>query len=397
MAAAQAKILWGGIDGPVSDLAIGAGVVLSNDDLGGEVLKQWYLVQKPAASSAVLTAGPSADERTLTPDVYGTYVVRVVVNNTMMHVSAGAVLHPSGLREPAVGETTEWNNTLGWADSAKDLWRASGMGVPLLDLTTKNTTGVLTVEEVVGRILRGETNGGIVTLDLPDLDEPHYDMASGLIVRVGSNNLILNAPAGATLRAAGAVGTTYTMADDASVVRWHYDQQNNVFYLAVSQMGGGGGGGESNTASNVGGSVEVFKQKTGVDLEFRTLQQGTRGHAEVEQLTNTVEIRSGLQYASTFASDSILTDVDIRNTLIIGDTSANPVDLDLPSLSASDDFLHFSVVRDGVHPLRLLSPSISYRILYDGYVDDQTYEMNADGDTASIVYHHSTQTYYVIG
>ena len=30
--------------------------------------------------------------------------------------------------------------------------------------------------------------------------------------------------------------------------------------------------GESNTASNVGGFAEVFKQKTGIDLEFRTLQ-----------------------------------------------------------------------------------------------------------------------------
>lgn len=394
MAAAQAKVLWDGIDGPVSHLAIGTGVVLSNDDLGGEVLKQWYLVQKPAASSAVLTAGPSADERTLTPDVYGTYVVRVVVNNTMMHVSAGAVLHPSGLREPAVGETTEWNNTLGWADSAKDLWRASGMGVPLLDLTTKNTTGVLTVEEVVGRILRGETNGGIVTLDLPDLDESHYDMASGLIVRVGSNNLILNAPAGATLRAAGAVGTTYTMADDASVVRWHYDQQNNVFYLAVSQMGGGGGGGESNTASNVGGSVEVFKQKTGVDLEFRTFHRG-RGTAEVEQLANTMEIRAGLQYAAAYSSNALLDEIDVTNTFLMGDTSGGAVDLTLPE--ATQDFFEFAVVREGGDQLRLLSPDIAYRIVYPGYVDDQTYEMNTNGDTAHLVYVHAVQTYYVIG
>ncbi len=41
--------------------------------------------------------------------------------------------------------------------------------------------------------------------------------------------------------------------------------------VEVNIPGGGGGGGEANTASNVGSGVGLFKQKSGVDLEFYSL------------------------------------------------------------------------------------------------------------------------------
>jgi hypothetical protein len=50
------------------------------------------------------------------------------------------------------------------------------------------------------------------------------------------------------------------------------------FVIANSKIGEvatGGGGGEVNTASNVGAGDGVFKQKTGVDLEFKSLIGGT--------------------------------------------------------------------------------------------------------------------------
>ena len=43
----------------------------------------------------------------------------------------------------------------------------------------------------------------------------------------------------------------------------------------IGEVGSGGGGGEVNTASNVGAGDGVFKQKTGVDLEFKSLIGGT--------------------------------------------------------------------------------------------------------------------------
>ena len=52
---------------------------------------------------------------------------------------------------------------------------------------------------------------------------------------------------------------------------------------------GGGGGGEINTASNVGGGVEVFRQKTGADLEFRTLTS-LGGTVTITQTATTIDL-----------------------------------------------------------------------------------------------------------
>lgn len=49
----------------------------------------------------------------------------------------------------------------------------------------------------------------------------------------------------------------------------------------------GGGGGEANTASNVGvGGVGVFKQKTGVNLEFKKLNAGSSKVTITEDVAN---------------------------------------------------------------------------------------------------------------
>lgn len=62
-----------------------------------------------------------------------------------------------------------------------------------------------------------------------------------------------------------------------------YNSTTKLFTCAIPS-----GSGENNTASNIGGGIELYKQKIGVDLQFRTLVNDT--NISIQQLTNTVSI-----------------------------------------------------------------------------------------------------------
>jgi hypothetical protein len=68
-------------------------------------------------------------------------------------------------------------------------------------------------------------------------------------------------------------------------------EANGSFGYGSSSSGGGGG--EVNTASNVGLGAQLFKQKVGADLQFRTLQESPNQAVKINQLADEVEI--GLQ------------------------------------------------------------------------------------------------------
>ncbi|MFA6166724.1 MAG: hypothetical protein WC700_08915, partial [Gemmatimonadaceae bacterium] len=107
------------VAGSNTDLTLGNIVQLSNADAGGEVSYLWAMLDRPAGSAAVLSA-TNIENPTFTPDVEGTYLLRLTVNATLasecsdQKVAAVRQLK-SRERIPSSGETVETSLLRGWA------------------------------------------------------------------------------------------------------------------------------------------------------------------------------------------------------------------------------------------------------------------------------------------
>ena len=76
----------------------------------------------------------------------------------------------------------------------------------------------------------------------------------------------------------------------------------------------GGGGGEVNTASNVGSGNAIFKQKTGVNLEFRTISAGT----------NVTIVTGDTWTINASVAGGSVSSVGSVGNILTGGTSSNP-------------------------------------------------------------------------
>jgi hypothetical protein len=134
------------------------------------------------------------------------------------------------------------------------------------------------------------------------------------------------------------VGTIGTLSDQIEILQTLEVGDRLIF--RVGSLGGfnvGASIGEANTASNVGGGAEVFKQKTGVDLEMRTLVAGP--NVSLTQTANTIVIgASGGGGGGVLA----ITQVSAASYNVLGtdsvikvDAGLNPVTLNLPDATAN--------------------------------------------------------------
>lgn len=136
----------------------------------------------------------------------------------------------------------------------------------------------------------------------------------------------------------------------------------------------GAGAGEDNTASNVGtGGVGVFKQKTGVDLEFKNINAGSpaitiiddAGDNEVDiDVAVASEIQAGVAELATQAETDTGTDdtkmvtpLKLANTTLMGDVSG-PISAVDNNVAAFDGVTGKLIKDSGVLTANILDKSV---------------------------------------
>lgn len=159
-----------------------------------------------------------------------------------------------------------------------------------------------------------EVQGPVVfdtVINLP-LDSRDGGNAQGYVVGQGVLQLYLNGQAlihgsqWVETGVNGSASTTIQIKDQLEVDDLLEFRINTAGgYFGVGGGGGGGGGaGEANTASNVGSGAGVFKQKVGVDLQYKSLNAGV--NTEISFNSNNIIIKSHSNVVLKTASSTIL-------------------------------------------------------------------------------------------
>lgn len=145
------------IPGSRDDLVLNQLVTLTNQNNVGATTWLWQLIDKPSGSTASISSSTSASS-TFVPDINGTYLIRLTINNGVATDQKGAAVKTSNLhyRIPAASEDGEFNPIRGWAAAVNDALVAiddgygdllgGGLGNDVVTLTGNQTLTHKTID-----------------------------------------------------------------------------------------------------------------------------------------------------------------------------------------------------------------------------------------------------------
>ena len=98
-----------------------------------------------------------------------------------------------------------------------------------------------------------------------------------------------------------------------------------IYYgeTSIDISGGAGGGGEDNTASNVGTGEGIFKQKTGVDLEFKSLIAGSNITLTSGADDITIDGAAGGGGQEPYIGNTLITTLDLSGQSSVNNINVN--------------------------------------------------------------------------
>lgn len=184
-------------------------------------------------------------------------------------------------------------------------------------------------DSVKGKLkLAGDLGGTADLPTVPELVNKQATLVSGTNIKTINGNSLL--------------GSSDILVQSVLVSGTSIKTINGTSLLGSGDITISGGSGEVNTASNIGTGSNVFKQKTGVDLEFRTLVQGTG--ITITSNTNDLTITSTItQYTDSLAQAAVvidsIADLDTthapsRNAVFDALGTKQPLDADLTAIAA---------------------------------------------------------------
>jgi hypothetical protein len=145
---------------------------VSNFNNSNVLAHRWTLVDKPIGSSASL-ATPTAPTSTITPDIPGSYLIRL---ETFLDVGATDAddadeqiigirfVAPFDWLVPAAGETSQQDATRGWAEAREEAIRAVRQNL-MSEPSAVVTAGPVTATQ--GELVLYDPSGGTFTINAP--------------------------------------------------------------------------------------------------------------------------------------------------------------------------------------------------------------------------------------